>query len=103
MGAHLERTSGCALDKGALESDGYKIVGEEVRIKTPFGDRVIDLIAEYKGKYYAIEVKNGPYTRQTFWRKIKDGWLNQAPREIRLPTGDVVTLEGASTVYVDVP
>ncbi len=99
----LKGRAGVRSIKGALESEGHRIVGQEVRVETPWGTRVIDLIAEYKGKFYGIEVKNGPYARQRPWQQIKDGWLNHSPVEVTLADGRVVTLEGTSTVYVDVP
>ena len=88
-GPILKGRAGGRSIKGELESDGYKVVGEEIWVKTPYGDRVIDLIAEYKGHYYAIEVKTGPYARQTMWQRIKDGWINrqQGTIEVELHTG----------------
>ena len=56
----LKGRAGVRSIKGVLESEGYTVVGQEVRISTEHGTRVVDLIAEYNGKYYAIEVKNGP-------------------------------------------
>ena len=42
-----------------MRQQGVNIVGEQIYIDTPLGDRIADGVAEVNGKYVAIEVKSG--------------------------------------------
>ncbi|MFC5530168.1 hypothetical protein [Cohnella yongneupensis] len=49
-----------ALAKKELQSEGYKILGSQVSVKTAEGRRIVDhLVQDAKGNIKAIEVKSG--------------------------------------------
>ncbi len=60
---------------GRLESEmGFSIIGTEVRVKTPFGPRIIDILAEKNGGLVNFETKLGS-SRYLTAQRAKDWWI----------------------------
>jgi len=58
-----------------LRQKGVNVVGEQIYIKTPLGDRIADAVIEVNGKYIAVEVKLGSGVR-TALQFAKDMFIN---------------------------
>jgi RHS repeat-associated protein len=58
-----------------LREQGVDVVGEQVYIKTPLGNRVADAIVRINGKLVSIEVKSGSGTRSAL-QFAKDMYIN---------------------------
>lgn len=82
-----------------VRSKGMQVAQQQIR-QTPFGDRIIDILAKTKeGFEFALETKAGG-SRYTFSQRAKDLYLfmnNRLPtwvaREVRLPLGIQVNFE----------
>jgi hypothetical protein len=80
----INRSSGIqkAADLAAdLKGSGHNVVGTELTVRTPFGDRRIDVVIEKGGKLYGIEVKSGGATRDVP-QFTKDAWTNRNPTDV---------------------
>ena len=82
-----------------LEANGMEVVGTEMVVKGPLGDRRYDIVVrDANGKLHGLEVKSGTASK-TSYQEFTDYFVNQfgAQGKGRLK-GEVI--ESATTVYV---
>ncbi|WP_241088825.1 Hint domain-containing protein [Pseudomonas viridiflava] len=82
-----------------LESNGMEVVGTEMVVKGPLGDRRYDIVVrDASGKLHGLEVKSGT-ANKTSYQEFTDYFVNEfgAQGKGRLK-GEVI--ESATTVYV---
>lgn len=82
-----------------LESNGMEVVGTEMVVKGPLGDRRYDIVVrDTNGKLHGIEVKSGT-ANKTSYQEFTDYFVNEfgAQGKGRL-NGKII--ESATTVYV---
>jgi hypothetical protein len=78
------------IARAQLLLKGYRIVGEQVRVATSAGERIVDFIVEREGEFTAIEVKSGDAIRDA-GQLAKDAAMETEGGKIGLQRGRAPT------------